>query len=362
MNREFISSIEEIIEDQRVGKMVIMVDDEDRENEGDLIIPAEKVDDKAVNFMAKYGRGLICLSLTEERVKQLDLPLMSQNNETRDSTAFTVSIEAKEGVTTGISAQDRAITIQAAINKNMTKDDIMSPGHVFPLVARDGGVLVRAGHTEASVDLARLSGNIPAGVICEIMNDDGTMARRDDLLKFGEKFGLKIGTIADLIDYKLSLESTLEKTLKKKVDTEFGKFDLTVWKDLISNEHHFSLSLGNFKDINEPLVRVQTQNVLQDLLGVKEIGKKWSIRSSLKRISQEGAGVFVLINHRDAKSYWLKSLNDEKVEPKKNRRVIGVGSQILRALGLSKIKVLGTNTRYSGLSGFNIEITEFVDE
>ena len=187
MNKEFISSIEEIIEDQRAGKMVIMVDDEDRENEGDLIIPAEKTDDKAVNFMAKYGRGLICLSLTEERVKQLDLPLMSQNNETRDSTAFTVSIEAKEGVTTGISAQDRAITIQAAINKNMTKDDIMSPGHVFPLVARDGGVLVRAGHTEASVDLARLSGNIPAGVICEIMNDDGTMARIPDLIEFCKK-------------------------------------------------------------------------------------------------------------------------------------------------------------------------------
>ena len=197
MNREFISSIEEIIEDQRAGKMVIMVDDEDRENEGDLIIPAERTDDKAVNFMAKYGRGLICLSLTEERVKQLDLPLMSQNNEMRDSTAFTVSIEAKEGVTTGISAQDRAITIQAAINKSMTKDDIISPGHVFPLVARDGGVLVRAGHTEASVDLARLSGNIPAGVICEIMNDDGTMARIPDLIEFSKKHNIKIGRIVD---------------------------------------------------------------------------------------------------------------------------------------------------------------------
>ena len=192
MNKEFISSVEEIIEDQRAGKMVIMVDDEDRENEGDLIIPAEKTDDKAVNFMAKYGRGLICLSLTEERVKQLDLPLMSQNNETRDSTAFTVSIEAKEGVTTGISAQDRAKTIQAAINKNMTKDDIMSPGHVFPLVARDGGVLVRAGHTEASVDLARLSGNIPAGVICEIMNEDGTMARIPDLIEFSKNHNIKM--------------------------------------------------------------------------------------------------------------------------------------------------------------------------
>ena len=202
MNMEFISSVEEIIEDQRAGKMVIMVDDENRENEGDLIIPAEKTDDKAVNFMARYGRGLICLSLTEERVKQLDLPLMSQNNETRDSTAFTVSIEAKEGVTTGISAQDRAITIQAAINKNMTKDDIMSPGHVFPLVARDGGVLVRAGHTEASVDLARLSGNIPAGVICEIMNDDGTMARIPDLIEFSKKHNIKIGRIVDLIAYR----------------------------------------------------------------------------------------------------------------------------------------------------------------
>ena len=191
MNMEFISSVEEIIEDQRAGKMVIMVDDENRENEGDLIIPAEKTDDKAVNFMARYGRGLICLSLTEERVKQLDLPLMSQNNEMRDSTAFTVSIEAKEGVTTGISAQDRAITIQAAINKDMTKDDIMSPGHVFPLVARDGGVLVRAGHTEASVDIAKLSNKLPSAVICEIMNEDGSMAKGDELFKFANKHNLK---------------------------------------------------------------------------------------------------------------------------------------------------------------------------
>ena len=231
MNKEFISSIEEIIEDQRAGKMVIMVDDEDRENEGDLIIPAEKTDDKAVNFMAKYGRGLICLSLTEERVKQLDLPLMSQNNETRDSTAFTVSIEAKEGVTTGISAQDRAITIQAAINKNMTKDDIMSPGHVFPLVARDGGVLVRAGHTEASVDLARLSGNIPAGVICEIMNDDGTMARIPDLIEFSKNHNIKIGRIVDLIAYRRDPDEFVKKIhgSKVKIKSNF-EFDIKIYE------------------------------------------------------------------------------------------------------------------------------------
>lgn len=356
------SSIKEIINDLKEKKMVIILDDEDRENEGDLICAAEAVTPDIINFMAMNGRGLICLALNAEKCDELNLPPMTNNNNAANKTAFTVSIEAKEGITTGISAKDRAHTILTAVNEDSGEKDIVQPGHVFPLRAMPGGVLARAGHTEAACDLAKLSGFSATGVICEIMNDDGTMARRDDLLKFGEKFGLKIGTIADLIDYKLSLESTLEKTLKKKVDTEFGKFDLTVWKDLISNEHHFSLSLGNFKDINEPLVRVQTQNVLQDLLGVKEIGKKWSIRSSLKRISQEGAGVFVLINHRDAKSYWLKSLNDEKVEPKKNRRVIGVGSQILRALGLNKIKVLGTNTRYSGLSGFNIEITEFVDE
>ena len=209
MNQKFISSIEDIIKDLREGKMVIMVDDEDRENEGDLIIPAQKVDDQAINFMATHGRGLICLTLTEKRIQELNLPLMSQNNDTRDTTAFTISIEAKKGVTTGISAQDRAVTIHTAINDNNTKDDIMSPGHIFPLVARDGGVLVRAGHTEASVDLSRLAGFIPAGVICEIMNDDGTMARVPDLIRFSEKHNIKIGKIVDLIAYRRQKDNFL---------------------------------------------------------------------------------------------------------------------------------------------------------
>ena len=262
----------------------------------------------------------------------------------------------------GISAKDRAHTILTAVKENSSKNDIVQPGHVFPLQAMKGGVLARAGHTEAACDLASLAGLDASGVICEIMNDDGTMARRDDLIKFGKEFDLKVGTIADLIDFRLSKESTVEMITQKEVETEFGLFDLKVWRDVIFDEYHFSLSKGRLDKAELPLVRVQTQSVLQDTLGINEIGKKWSIRKSLERLSKEDCGVFVLINHRDAKSYWLPLLKDEVVEPKRNRRVIGVGSQILRSLGLNKIRVLGTTTRYSGLSGFNIEIEEFVND
>lgn len=352
----------EIIEDLRNGKMVIILDDEDRENEGDLICAAEAITPEIINFMATHGRGLICLALDDKKCKKLNLKPMTSNNMTSNKTAFTVSIEAKEGITTGISAKDRAHTIQTAVSPDSTEEDIVQPGHVFPLQAMAGGVLARAGHTEAACDLAKLAGFSAAGVICEIMNDDGTMARRDDLIKFGEKFDLKVGTIENLIDFRSSKESTVEKILTKQIDTEFGEFELNVWEDVIFKEHHFSLSKGEISKAKSPVVRVQTHSVLQDTLGIKEVGKKWSIRKSLERLSKEDEAVFVLINHRDAKSYWLSQLKGEPELQKRNRKVVGTGAQILRSLGLSKIRSIGTPTKYSGLQGFHIEIEEFIDE
>ena len=356
------NNIIEIIEDIKNGKMVIILDDESRENEGDLICAADLVTPEIINFMASKGRGLICLPMSTNLCDKYDLQMMTSNNKAANRTAFTVSIEAAEGITTGISAADRAYTIRTAVNKDSKASDIVQPGHIFPLKAMEGGVLSRAGHTEAACDLAKLAGLQSAGVICEIMNDDGTMARRDDLIKFGKDNNIKVGTIADLIDYRLSSDSTVEAIHEKDVSNEFGDFKLIVWRDIINDEYHFSLSKGNLQSIESPLVRVQTQSILQDTLGIEDLGKNWSIRKSLERISKEEAGLFVLINHRDAKSYWLKKLEDKEVEPKTNRRVIGVGSQILRALDLKKISVLGTPTKYNAVSGFNIEITGFVNE
>ena len=356
------NNIIEIIEDIKNGKMVIILDDESRENEGDLICAADLVTPEIINFMASKGRGLICLPMSTNLCDKYDLQMMTSNNKAANRTAFTVSIEAAEGITTGISAADRAYTIRTAVNKDSKASDIVQPGHIFPLKAMEGGVLSRAGHTEAACDLAKLAGLQSAGVICEIMNDDGTMARRDDLIKFGKDNNIKVGTIADLIDYRLSSDSTVEAIHEKDVSNEFGDFKLIVWRDIINDEYHFSLSKGNLQSIESPLVRVQTHSILQDTLGIEDLGKNWSIRKSLERISKEEAGLFVLINHRDAKSYWLNKLEDKEVEPKANRRVIGVGSQILRALDLKKISVLGTSTKYNAVSGFNIEITGFVNE
>ena len=355
------NNIIEIIEDIKNGKMVIILDDESRENEGDLICAADLVTPEIINFMASKGRGLICLPMSTNLCDKYDLQMMTSNNKAANRTAFTVSIEAAEGITTGISAADRAYTIRTAVNKDSKASDIVQPGHIFPLKAMEGGVLSRAGHTEAACDLAKLAGLQSAGVICEIMNDDGTMARRDDLIKFGKDNNIKVGTIADLIDYRLSSDSTVEAIHEKDVSNEFGDFKLIVWRDIINDEYHFSLSKGNLQSIESPLVRVQTHSILQDTLGIEDLGKNWSIRKSLERISKEEAGLFVLINHRDAKSYWLNKLEDKEVEPKANRRVIGVGSQILRALDLKKISVLGTPTKYNAVSGFNIEITGFVN-
>ena len=356
------NNIIEIIEDIKNGKMVIILDDESRENEGDLICAADLVTPEIINFMASKGRGLICLPMSTNLCDKYDLQMMTSNNKAANRTAFTVSIEAAEGITTGISAADRAYTIRTAVNKDSKASDIVQPGHIFPLKAMEGGVLSRAGHTEAACDLAKLAGLQSAGVICEIMNDDGTMARRDDLIKFGKDNNIKVGTIADLIDYRLSSDSTVEAIHEKDVSNEFGDFKLIVWRDIINDEYHFSLSKGNLQSIESPLVRVQTHSILQDTLGIEDLGKNWSIRKSLERISKEEAGLFVLINHRDAKSYWLNKLEDKEVEPKANRRVIGVGSQILRALDLKKISVLGTPTKYNAVSCFNIEITGFINE
>ena len=355
-------SIQDIIQDIKEGKMVIILDDESRENEGDLVCAADLITPEIINFMASKGKGLICLPMSKELIDKFDLKMMTNKNKAANRTAFTVSIEAAEGITTGISAADRSHTIKTAVNKNSKPSDIVQPGHIFPLKAMEGGVLSRAGHTEAACDLAKLAGYQSAGVICEIMNDDGTMARRDDLIKFGEKYNIKVGTIADLIDYRLSLDSTIEAISEKQVVNEFGEFKLIVWRDILKDEYHFSLSKGDLSKVDSPLVRVQTQSILQDTLGIEELGKNWSIRRSLERISKEDAGLFVLINHRDAKSYWLNKLKDKEVEPKRNRRVIGVGSQICRALNLKKITVLGTPTKYNAVSGFNIEITGFVNE
>ena len=364
MNNKFISDVEEIIEDQRSGKMVIMVDDEDRENEGDLIIPAEKADDKAINFMAKYGRGLICLSLTEDRVRELDLPLMSQNNFSRDSTAFTISIEAKEGVTTGISAQDRAVTIQTAIDKQKSKEDIISPGHVFPLVARDGGVLMRAGHTEASVDLARLSGHIPAGVICEIMNDDGTMARIPNLIEFSKKHNIKIGRIVDLISYRRHKD----KFIKKSYDSEInlasgGQFNIKIYESLYDGTEQIVLSKGDVHDGKPIMVRVHVTDYFDNLFG-NYGSSDASLHKAIKMIEEEDRGVIILI--RDTGKSIINDLitnqsnaNNQDQSNSDELRIYGMGAQILSEIGVKKM-ILLTNTewKFIGLDAFDIEILE----
>ncbi len=367
MNQKFISSIEEIIKDLQNGKMVIMVDDEDRENEGDLIIPAQKVDDQAINFMATHGRGLICLTLTEKRVQELNLPLMSQNNDTRDSTAFTISIEAKEGVTTGISAQDRAVTIHTAINQNKTKDDIMSPGHVFPLVSRDGGVLVRAGHTEASVDLSRLAGLSPAGVICEIMNDDGTMARIPDLIKFSEKHNIRIGKIVDLIAYRREKDNFLNKSYESKITLKSGEeFDIRIYESNFDKTEQIVLSKGNIDDGNPILIRVHVTDYFENLLGDYGSNEE-SLSKSIKEISKEGRGILILVRDSGSSAIGqLAALQDNNSKDTKNvqeekseLRIFGMGAQILSELGVKKMILLtNTNWKFIGLEAYNIEIVE----
>ncbi|KZD09841.1 3,4-dihydroxy-2-butanone-4-phosphate synthase [Oceanibaculum pacificum] len=358
---EALSSIEEIIEDARNGRMFILIDDEDRENEGDLVIPAQMATPDAINFMAKFGRGLICLAMTKERIDELGLPLMPRKHTSRHETAFTVSIEAKEGVTTGISAADRALTVAVAIDPSKGRDEIVTPGHVFPLVARDGGVLVRAGHTEAAVDLARMAGLLPAGVICEIMNDDGTMARLPDLVQFAQYHGLKVGTIADLIAYRRRTESIVRRALESQIDTiHGGPFRMVIFVNKATYAEHIALVKGDISTSEPVLVRMHAMNVLDDVLGDKASGKGGQLQQALGMIAEEGRGVVVLIREPTA-----TALSDTVRARLENERAggelrdYGVGAQILLDLGLRDLILLSNSQKtIVGLDGYGLNIVE----
>ncbi len=369
--RGFLSPIGDIIEDLRNGRMIILVDAEDRENEGDLVIPAQMATPDAINFMAKHGRGLICLSLTQQRADQLRLESMARLNEARNRTAFTVSIEAREGIATGISTHDRAHTIATAIDPTKAANDIVSPGHVFPLVAREGGVLVRAGHTEASVDLARLAGLYPAGVICEIMNDDGTMARIPDLVGFAQRHNLKIGTIEDLIGYRLQHDRVVKRAASAKVESVHGgTFELHVYETPVDPVEHVALVKGDLSAPGPALVRVHVVNALSDLLGLPGTDGRLAhgspIAQSMKAIAEEGRGAVVLIRDLRPKSMseWIahsaerKRAGRSKAEKERRLVEIGVGSQILRDLGVRDMVLLSNAppSRYVGLEAFGLRI------
>ncbi len=369
LDRNFLSPIEEVIEDARNGRMFILVDAEDRENEGDLVVPAQMATPDAINFMAKHGRGLVCLAMTKARAETLNLDLMARHNESRHQTAFTVSIEAKEGVSTGISAHDRARSISVAIDPTKGHQDIATPGHVFPLIAREGGVLIRAGHTEAAVDLARLAGLNPAGVICEIMNDDGTMARMTDLTAFAQLHGLKIATIADLIAYRRKHDSVVRLVSETKVESAFGgTFGLRVYGTTVEPAHeHVALVKGDLSKDGPVLVRVHASNTLSDVLGVSGAGHKRSlVHKAMEIIAKEGRGVLVLIRDvwPSAVSEWLKEDGQERADkiPTENRVLeIGIGSQILHDLGVRDMVLLSNSPhrKVVGLEGYGLHIVDY---
>ncbi len=359
---DYLTDAEEIVEEFRRGRMVILIDDEGRENEGDLVIPAELADADAVNFMARYGRGLVCLALTAERVRELDLPLMARTNESRHQTAFTVSIEAREGVTTGISAADRARTIAVAIDPASGKSDIGSPGHVFPLIARDGGVLVRAGHTEAAVDLARMAGYAPAGVICEIMNDDGTMARLPDLVKFAQFHNLKIATIADLIAYRRRNETIVKRTHEIDFESRYGgRFRLVVYVNQVEYAEHIALVKGDVGDDDPVLVRMHSLNVLEDLLG-DEPDRGSQLHAAMAEVGRRGRGVVVLI--REPRPTALSDLVERRLGVQEAQSVrlrdYGTGAQILLDLGVKDMILLSNTARRTivGLDGYGLSVID----
>lgn len=366
-----ISTPQEIIEDIRLGKMVVLMDDEDRENEGDLIMAAECVTPEAINFMAMYGRGLICLTMTKDRCEKLGLPPMVQDNNAQYTTNFTVSIEAAEGVTTGISAADRAITVQAAVAKDAKAADLVQPGHIFPLAAQEGGVLTRAGHTEAGCDLARLAGLEPASVIVEILNDDGTMARRPDLEVFAEKHDIKLGTIADLIEYRNNTETTIERVAKCQLPTEFGEFQLVTYRDTIDNQIHYAMKKEQVDAAKAPLVRVHLQDTFTDLLhSDRSAERSWTLQTAMKRISEEG-GVLVILGNEETteslvhkvKTFEQQDKGEAPTMAKKQgtSRRVGVGSQILADLGVHDMRLLSSSSkRYHALGGFGLNVVEYV--
>ncbi|WP_417719724.1 3,4-dihydroxy-2-butanone-4-phosphate synthase [Salipiger sp.] len=352
--KDAISSVEEIIEDARNGRMFILVDHEDRENEGDLVIPAQWATPDAINFMATHGRGLICLSMTSQRIDQLGLHLMSINNSSRHETAFTISIEAREGVTTGISAADRAKTIAVAIDASKGAADIATPGHVFPLRAKDGGVLVRAGHTEAAVDVARLAGLNPAGVICEIMNEDGTMSRLPELVAFAQRHNLKIGTISDLIAYRRRNDNLVRVNKHETVTSEFGgDWDMRIYTDTTHGDEHIVLSRGDITTPEPVLVRMHAMDPMHDIVGTGPSGRADEFRNAMQAVADEGRGVVVLLRDTSMKL----DVGDE-VSPKTLRQY-GLGAQILSSLGLSRL-ILLTNSptpKVVGLDAYGLEIT-----
>jgi 3,4-dihydroxy 2-butanone 4-phosphate synthase/GTP cyclohydrolase II len=365
-----LNSIPELIEDIRAGRMIVLIDDEDRENEGDLVMAASKVRPEDINFMAHHGRGLICMPITRERCEQLNLLLMVNKNEARFATNFTVSIEAAEGITTGISAYDRAHTIRTAAGPDAGPADISQPGHVFPLMAQAGGVLTRAGHTEASVDLAMLSGLEPAAVLVEILNEDGTMARRPQLETYAQTHGLKIGTIADLIRYRLETEHSVECLSTHEVDTDFGPFRLLTYRDSINDQLHLALLKGEVDPAEPMLVRVHVQNLLSDVLGIKRDDFGLPLKTAIAEIAREGKGmVLVLGGHEDDEN--LLRRIQKQPEPNVSSsgdsrqsnelRTYGIGAQIIVDIGIRKMRVLSAPKHLTGLAGFDLEVVEYVE-
>ena len=365
-----MNTTSEIIDDLRQGKMVIIMDDEGRENEGDLVIAAEKVTSEVINFMARFGRGLICLTLTREHCRQLRLPLMVNTDDQLAATNFTVSIEAAEGVTTGISATDRATTVLAAVANQAQPQDLVQPGHIFPLMAQPGGVLVRAGHTEAGCDLARLAGLKPASVIVEILNEDGSMARRSDLDIFAQQHGLKIGSIADLIQYRIQHEQTVEQVSQCSLPTQHGDFRLVAYQDRVANDIHLALVYGTIDPQQPMLVRVHVQNTLCDLLeSTLEAG--WPLRAAMDYVAQAGAGVIVILRNYDTARTIVQQIEAHRLgdrapnkpsnpDQQADLRTIGIGAQILTDLGVRKMRVMSAPKHLHALAGFDLQVTEFV--
>ena len=359
-----ISPIEEIIIDLRAGRMVILVDEEDRENEGDLVLAAEMVTPEAINFMVKNARGLVCLTISEARGKQLGLTQMARDNKSPYNTAFTVSIEAASGVTTGISAQDRARTIQAAVARDARPEDIVQPGHIFPITAKDGGVLVRAGHTEAGCDLAQIAGLDPSSVICEILKDDGSMARLPDLVEFAREHGLKIGTIADLIHFRSRNETLVERTFSKPVRSAHGEFLLHAYTDRSSNEVHLALTKGEISADRETLVRVHEPLSVLDFLDSSSGRHTFSLDLAQQALARAESGVIVLLRRSETGQDILAALSapsaDQRPAAKWDPRIYGIGAQILRDLGVRKMKLLSSPRRMPSMTGFDLEVTGYI--
>jgi len=369
------NSVEEAIEDIRQGRIVIVVDDEDRENEGDLTAAAAKITPESINFMAKHGRGLICLALTGERLDALQIPMMVGENTSRFGTGFTVSIEARFGVTTGISAADRARTILTAIDPRSKPSDLARPGHIFPLRARPGGVLMRAGQTEASVDLARLAGLDPSGVICEVMNEDGTMARVPDLMNVAQKHGLKIVTVADIIAYRLKTETFVKQVAESPFPTEFGDFRIVVFENMLDKDHHIALVKDGISSDTPVLVRVHSQSTMADVFGALRSGIGNELQSALKKIQEAGSGILVYLRQEEKgetlveeiQSYAIQDAGANSVEGASEKstgidlRIYGIGAQILRALGARKIRLLTNHPKHIvGLQGYGITVVDQV--